>query len=435
MTDGERKLKKIWDAESRKPKATDGGLGHDELRDRWLELYPDMAWSNEDWWEYGGGIWRRVEKEVADGQIVDVLERARDEGVKVTSHLLGSVRTLAKTAVYIRREAWDADFNILVCQNGTLELDTRTLREHRPEDRATKAVPYDYDPSAKADMFLQVLHDAVSEAADYLQEFAGYCLTPDTSHETAVWLKGPRGSGKSTVIEGFQAMLGEKHDILGLGEIESSPFALARIPGKTLLTSTEQPAAYLKSTHVIDSLVSGESLMVNIKNKPKEIVKPVAKVMWAMNEAPRIATAQSGIFRRVNIVTFPKLERKADPLVKGYVKQEGAGILNWALDGLVRLVERGEFAPPESVKNANLEWEHANDLPAQFVEEMCVTGSEFEIPSGILYDNYSEWARSNGHIPTSSNRVGEDWRRLGFVRINRHGRKWWKGVKIRGSNL
>ena len=33
MSESERKLMKIWDAESRKPKPADGGLGHDELRD------------------------------------------------------------------------------------------------------------------------------------------------------------------------------------------------------------------------------------------------------------------------------------------------------------------------------------------------------------------------------------------------------------------
>lgn len=430
--------KQAWDQrvkQENKPRSADGGLGHDELRDRWLELYPNMAWSNEDWWEYGEGIWRKAEKEVADGQIVDVLERAREEGVKVTSHLLGSVRTLARTAVHVRKERWDADYNVLVCRNGTLELDSRTLREHRPEDYATSAVPYDYDPDEKAEIFLAVLAGAVPEAVSYLQEFAGYCLTPDTSLETAVWLRGPRGSGKSTVIEGFQAMLGEKCDVLGLGEIESSPFALARIPGKTLLTSTEQPAAYLKSTHVIDSLVSGESLMVNIKNKPIEIVKPVAKVMWAMNEAPRIASAQSGIFRRVNIVAFPELARAANPAVKDFVKREGSGILNWALDGLKRLKERGRFDPPGAVKNANREWELSNDLPTQFVEEECVVGVEFEVASGVLYNGYAEWARSNGHLPASSNRVAEDWRRLGFVRVAKKGRKFWKGVKIRGSSL
>jgi hypothetical protein len=38
-------------------------------------------------------------------------------------------------------------------------------------------------------------------------------------------------------------MLGDKHGVLGLGEIESSRFALSRIPGKTLLVSTEQPSS------------------------------------------------------------------------------------------------------------------------------------------------------------------------------------------------
>lgn len=418
-----------------KPRSADGGLGHDELTDRWLERYPGMAYSNGDWRKYENGIWKSVDKEVADKQIVDILKGSYEDGVKVTSYILGSVRTLARTEVYVPSDEWDPDFNILVCQNGTLELDTQTFREHRPEDRATRAVPYDFDPDARADVFLEVLHGAVPDVADYLQEFAGYCLTPDTSHEVAIWLKGPRGSGKSTVIEGFQAMLGEKHDVLGLGEIDASPFALARIPGKTLLTSTEQPAAHLKSTHVIDSLISGESMQINIKNKPIQIVTPVAKIIWAMNEAPRIASTQNGIFRRVNIVVFPELYKRANPKVKQAVKGEGAGILNWALEGLRRLKERECFDVPASVKRANEEWEFSNDLPAQFVAEECIVDPAVEMAAGVLYDRFAEWARSNGHIPKNSNRLAEDWRHMGFVRVTKKGRSYWKGVQLRGSEI
>jgi phage/plasmid-associated DNA primase len=275
MSDGERKLKKIWDAETRRPKAADGGLGHDELRDRWLELYPDIAFGGGEWRKYADGWWRPIEDLAVEAQVMDVLERSRDEGVKITRHLLGSVLKLGQLSVYVAREKWDADPDILVLANGALEVSSRRFREHRPEDYATSALPYDYDLDADCEIFRAVVGKALPDAVGFLQEFAGYCLTPNTSLETALWFKGPRGSGKSTVIEGLVAMLGDKHGVLGLGEIESSPFALSRIPGKTLLVSTEQPSSYLRSTHVIDALISGESIIMDRKHRtPRKLLQP-----------------------------------------------------------------------------------------------------------------------------------------------------------------
>jgi putative DNA primase/helicase len=296
-----------------KPRTADGGLGHDELRDRWLELYPGVAFGGGEWRCYEAGWWRPVENLAIEAQIMDVLERGRDEGVKVTRHLLGSVLKLGQLSVYVPREKWDANPDALVFANGTLEIGGCEFREHRPEDYATSALPYKYDPAAECEVFQAVLQKAVPDAVSFLQEFTGYCLTPNTSLETALWFKGPRGSGKSTVIEGLVAMLGDKHGVLGLGEIESSPFALSRIPGKTLLVSTEQPSSYLRSTHVIDALISGESIIMDRKHRDAEEVTPTAKIVWAMNEAPRIANTTSGIFRRVKIVEFPAPRESATP--------------------------------------------------------------------------------------------------------------------------
>ena len=415
-----------------KPKTADGGLGHDELRDRWLELYPGVAFGGGEWREYRAGWWRPIEDLRVEAQVMDVLERCREEGVKVTRHLLSSVLKLGQLSVFVPRERWDADPDIHVLGNGTLEVSTRTFREHRPEDYATLALPYEYDPEADCEVFKAVLRKAAPDAVGFLQEFAGYCLTPDTSLETALWFKGPRGSGKSTVIEGLVAMLGDKHGVLGLGEIESSPFALSRIPGKTLLVSTEQPSSYLRSTHVIDALISGESIIMDRKHRDAEEVTPTAKIVWAMNEAPRIANTTSGIFRRVKIVEFPALKGKRDPAVKEWVKAEGPGILNWALEGLARLRERGGFEFPESVISATAEFEKSNDIPAQFVEEECIVAMPHEVASNMLYSRYKGWCEDNGHRPMSNNRVGEEWKRLGFSPYKgTGGRRFWKGLQTR----
>lgn len=417
-----------------RPSSDGGGLGHDELRDRWIERYPHMGYSGGDWWSYGDGIWQRADHVAVEAQIIDVLEGSREEGVKVTGHLVGSVMRIAKAAVYLPSDIWDANPRILVCENGTLDLESRELRGWSPNDYVTARVPYSYAPEARADVFLAVLNQALPESRDFIQEYAGYCLTTDTSHEMAIWFKGPRGCGKSTIMEGFSAMLGPRSGILGLAEIESSPFALAKIPGKTLLTSTEQPASYLKSTHVIDAVISGEKIMVDRKYRDAEEVSPVAKIIWAMNDLPRIGNTTSGIFRRVRIVDFPALEGERDPDVKEYVKEEGAGVLNWALEGLEGLRKRGRFVLPEKVIAATEAFEYSNDLPTQFVEECCLTGPEHETAAGMFYTRYAEWCRDNGHHPPSSNRVNDDWLRLGFKHVKRSNRKFWKGVTTKGGS-
>ena len=122
-----------------------------------------------------------------------MLERSREEGVKVTSHLLNSVRKLGQLSVYVPRERWDANPDILVFANGTLEVSERTFREHKPEDYVTSAYP--------TPMTLKL---PVKFSGPSGQRGAGCGGVPtgvrwllydaDTSLETALWFKGPRGS-------------------------------------------------------------------------------------------------------------------------------------------------------------------------------------------------------------------------------------------------
>ena len=293
-------------------------------------------------------------------------------------------------------------------------------------------MPFGYDPEAQAPTFEAFLSSTVPDAAPFLQEFSGYALTPDTSLEMAVWLQGPPGTGKSTFIEALNAVLGPRVGILGLADVERSRFALSKIPGKTLLTATEQPADFISSTHTLNGLISGEAVQVEEKFKPSYTVIPRAKLLWGMNTLPRIKDANSGLFRRVKVVSFPPLRVERDPTLKDKIKAEAPGILNWALEGLRRLRERGRFELPEVVQNATEGFHEANDVPAMFVREACVVSDAAgcEERAGVLYSAYRHWCRENGHKPLSSTAVAAEWARLGFGSRHLHGRKIYTGVKV-----
>jgi putative DNA primase/helicase len=420
---------RVREWEKDRPRSTDGGLGHDELMERWMEIYPNRVFSRGDWWVYGDGYWQKTSEMQIRRDIYDILEHCTEEGVKPTGNLLTSVYSLAKARTFVSDDIWDVNHNILVLGDCTLEIDTRTPREHRPEDYQTGALPYNYDPDAEPTVFLHALRKAIPDAEEFLQEFAGYSLTPDTHHETAIWFVGPRGSGKSTLIEGLKALLGPRAGLLGLAEIENSSYGLSRIPGKTLLVSTEQPSSYLKSTHIVDALISGEEITVERKYHHPYDYAPIAKIVWAMNDKPRIGNTTSGIFRRVKVVEFPHLPpEERDPDVKEEIKEEGPGLLNWALAGLDRLEERGAFDIPQSVRQATEEFEKSNDIPGQFVEEMCVVEAGAEVFADTFYSNYKKWCEDSGYKPMSKNRVRDDWKRLGFTSHRSSGgrRKGWE---------
>jgi putative DNA primase/helicase len=405
---------------------------HDELRDRWIEGNPHYAHGLGEWRRYEDGIWPTVSETSVKAGISNVIETAKPEGIKPTASILASVTELTRIKVFVPDERWEADSNILVCKNGALHIPTGELAKHQPKHYATSAVPYKYDPDARPVIWDYFLSNTVPSAANFLQEFAGYALITEIAHELAVWLFGPPGSGKSTFIAGLQAMLGHRAGILGLADLERSRFTLADLPGKTLVVASEQPSSYLASTNTLNAIISGEPIQVERKYRDPFTVIPRAKVCWAMNELPRVADANSGLFRRVKVVAFPALaEEERDPKIKHAIEQEGAGILNWALKGLWRLKERGHFEVPAGVVDATKQFRENNDVPALFVEDRCIQGAEFKVQASQLYTEYKDWCLENGHRPMSSTRLADDWARLGFEKTASNGRRFYRGLTLR----
>lgn len=404
-----------------------------ELRNRWLARWRDIsAWGLGEWKRYAAGVWFTVKPDSIASEFSEILEAAEPEGINVNTRLLNSVMELARLKIWVSDTQWDNDPDILVCQNGTLHIPTKTLRQHSPQDHATYGLPFDYDPRARADTWQRVLNDTVPEAKEFIQEFAGYSLTTDTKFELAVWFFGPAGSGKSTIIEGLETMLGDRATVLTLANIERSRFALGNLQGKTLATATEQPGGFMQEGGLLNKIISGEKIEVERKFIQNYEIYPKVKILWAMNEMPRIPEAGSGIFRRIKIVEFQQIkENDRDPGIKEQVKLEGAGILNWALEGLERLKARGRFLIPASVADATNEYQRHNDIAALFVDECCILDPGRKVQAQTLYNHYKNWCTDNGNKPMSSVNLSKEWKRLGFTRQVLNGFRYYQGLDIK----
>ena len=403
----------------------------DELAGRWIEADAMTAYGLNDWRIYLDGHWPIVPEEQTKAGILQICTAAKSERVRPTAARVSSVMELARLLTFVPTEKWDTRNDILVFENGTLDLKKFKLREHSPEDYATRAVPYSYDETATMPHFDYALYSTIPGAAEFLQEFAGYCLTIDTTLETAVWFYGPPGSGKSTLLHGITTMMGDMVGHLSLAQIERSQFSLADLPGKRLVMSTEQPSMYVRSTDILNTIISGEPVQIERKHKPAYTIIPQAKIIFAMNDLPRVNDASNGLFRRVKVLKFPALAPEArDEKLKRLISDEGAGIMNWALDGLRRLRKRGHFTIPECVTSATDDFKRENDKASLFVSECCETSPENRVQSQLLYNGFKEWCFENGLKPSSSTSMAREWERLGFEKKRINGKTWWQNVGL-----
>jgi P4 family phage/plasmid primase-like protien len=452
---------------------------HDELRDRWLGISPQTIFARDDFYQYSNGLWRLREEHVIKHMMQEIIELAKWEKINPTSGLLESVYRISKARCAKPSEIFDSQHDYLVCRNGTLNIKTRQLTGHSPKYLATSGVNYDYDPKATAPtwmMFLEWLETefdrqraapkrrgkAGHELIEFLQEFVGYCITTMTNHEKSLWFQGEPGCGKSTFIFGVKGALNDRTMNLGLGDIERSRFALTHLPGKTLAVATEQPSDFLRCTDILIRLISGEPVTVERKfHHPFDII-PLIKLLWAMNDPPRVGNPNSGLFRRIDIIKWPSLNKaeqlvkvnngvpmlidaaslqdndlRKDDAVKAQIMREPAGILNWSLDGLARLLARGHFVTPLEVRQASREFQESNDTPACFLAECCevdTTGSSnYRTQSHTLYLAYKDWMLETGHKPKSETAIAEDWRRLDLEKKPISGKVYWYGVKLCGA--
>lgn len=412
---------------------------HIRLKSYHLRIFPYTAFSLGEWKRYRDGVWQRIPEMQVRREVQEIA--VRYSTLQVTNALVSSVYHLLQQSVFLPDDTFDSNIDLIYFHDCVLTISTGETRPHDPKvDRATSKLPFHYYPEAKSEPWMQALSMTEPEYVPFLQEFAGYCLTPSTQHELALWCWGDPGSAKSTFITGLEAMLGARCCTLGLADIERSQFALAQIPGKTLAISTEQPSRFVKCSHVLNSLISGESLTWERKFVDPITIKPLIKLVWAMNELPRIDSSGVGLFRRVVPVPWRKVENP-DPAIKEAVKQSGQAIFNWAYEGLKRLNARGKFEIPEGLVSEREAYRIQNDIPQTFVEECCEVVEQLDdnghynkVQASILHSNYAQWCLNTHHKPLSSTAFNAEMKRLGFERIRLDGKSFWLGIRFKSTD-
>ncbi len=312
------------------------------------------------WLCFGGQRWRgddagEVERRSKETVRATLREAAPEEGPIIdrdlARHALASesrarieaMIALARSepGIPIRPEEMDLDQWLLNAENGTIDLRTGELREHRREDLITKLAPVEYDPSAEAPTWEVCLKTWLPSEGlrRFVQKAVGYALTGDVSEQVLLFLYGTGANGKSTLINALMEAMGD-YALQAAPELltvkaSAHPTELADLKGARFVASVEVEDGKHLAESLVKQMTGGDRIKARFMRADFFEFSPTHKVFLAANHKPEVRGTDTGIWRRIKTVPFdvtiPKGER--DPALLAKLRDELPGILRWAVEG------------------------------------------------------------------------------------------------------
>jgi P4 family phage/plasmid primase-like protien len=395
-----------------------------------------LRYYREDWW-----IWTRGRYQIlSDSNFCGILKtwlNEEEEPSKLTTirEIRAEVMALPHVAVsdsldmplYIEVDCYDNSCNYLAFQDQIVDLDTlsreKTVPIYRPPTPnwfSSVVLDYKYDPKAECPKFqaflTKVLPDRVSQ--DTMQEWFGYCLTQDTDMRAMMILYGESGTGKSTLSNILEAVVGKDNRSAVPLEGFWDRFAAQQTIGKLVNFCGDSKKIDSLAEGVIKRFTGGDTILVDRKYKDPVSCKMTAKIMVATNTFPRIKDISDALWNRFIVVPMNVIipDHEVDRSLLGSEKKdwplrkELPGIFNWAIEGLKRLRRQGHFTVSQQFLQAKAEARHDNCSVTQFVDERCLRERSTTVKR--FMHEYQCFCESVGLQPLSVPEVGRILRRL-----------------------
>jgi putative DNA primase/helicase len=410
--------------------------------------YSWVVWDGSRWVPDNRGEVHRRAKGTVSG-IYREAAAAQDEETRkaIAKHAVrsegeGKIKAmieLAKSEVPVTPDELDAGPWLLNCENGTIDLRTGELCEHRREDLITKLAPLEYDPDAEAPTWRSVLERVLPdrEIRAFFKRLCGYALTGDTSEHILPMLYGTGANGKSTVLNALLDTLGDygtqaAPDLL-ITKKNSHPTELADLFGMRFVASIEVEDGRRLAESLVKQLTGGDRIKARKMRQDFWEFAPTHKVLMAVNHKPTVRGTDNAIWRRISLIPFTETipPEEQDKKLPEKLCEERPGILAWAVEGCLEWQREGLQAP-EEVRRATGEYRAEMDVLGAFLKECCKQGPDENEAAGDLYETYKLWCQDGGERAETQRRFGTQLKERGFERYRggANGGHRWRRVSL-----
>ena len=408
-----------------------------------------LVFWREEFWKYKDGCYRPITRAELKAKLTDQIrqefERSYRERVKnqteekilpvkkvtvgLVNNVIQALESLTTVSGSVDMPSWLPDRsrrNFLAVKNGMLDLDALfagkgsedCLLDHSPEWFSPIRLDYNFDESAECpefEKYIRFLTSGNPEKIDLLQEWAGYLLWPIADRQRFLVFEGEGGTGKSSFFAAMTAMVGDENVSSVSLEDFGERFALASTIGKVANIAGDVGKITNNEEAILKRYTGGDKMEMRRMYVSPIHVRPTAKLMMAWNERPRFKDKSSGLWRRMLLLPLNN-QVPASGRVFGmddwkFWKDERSGILLWALEGLARLIENGDFTKCEEAEAALKEYQDETNPTKIFVRDCLIEDEEKFCEVDDVYSLYREWCEMAGIHPLSKMNFGREIKR------------------------
>ncbi|MCK4252789.1 hypothetical protein KAX97_15185, partial [candidate division WOR-3 bacterium] len=316
------------------------------------------------------------------------------------------MRKLIEDRNSINANEMDAETRLLPVKNGLLNLDTLELEQFTPEKIFISGLDVVFDPDATSPAFLKAIDEVLpGKGKDVMQEVFGYCLWRDYPCEKSFWLIGDGGNGKTMLMNVLTAFLSSENvSHVALSEMDGQHrFSLYELYGSFANIIAEPETARKIESPIFKAATGNDNLVAELKGKQKRFkFASFAKQIIYANSLPQIADEKQGLWDRILPVDFPVTFRGCKnqnyDLAKELSTPESlTGILNWALEGFLRLrANNWKFTETVMQQKIKARMQIGSNPVSAFKEVWLTLSPKAEMPKQFIYDAFELFSFIHG---------------------------------------
>jgi P4 family phage/plasmid primase-like protien len=314
-----------------------------------------------------------------------------------------------KDSKWIDRNEMDskAPLDYLNCNNGVVDITKigtgKELLPHSPDYMFSYKFPVDYNPDAKfegTEMCKAIKKVVPDVYVDNIQEMFGLSLYRSYPLRVIFVLYGVGGNAKSVIINILCNLVGiDNISNRRLHALASDKFATGSLYQKHLNVSGETSRLGIKDMSILKDLSGNSSVTGENKFQSAFPFTSYATLIFSANELFECEDKSKGMKDRLKVIPFCKrFKQGAEGTILEYDKKlcsnkyEMSALLNWAIEGLLRVLDKGKlsFNPPDY------------DIfrkPEEYFTEQCLKPkSDGEVDKIPLYDKFKKFCEEY-HIP------------------------------------
>ena len=405
--------------------------------------------TTRNWLAWRGSVWCPDELGKVTEQVRCFVEFERREAIDEKElaamgrvNFVSAVERISRSdpVFAVHHGMLDQDPWLMGTPDGVMNLRSGEIYPGQASDLITRQTSVGPAPAGTAAFhwlaFLEQATMGDRELQEFLQRWAGYCLSGDVTEETLAFLYGPGGNGKGVFVTTVTGIMGTyavsmPMEAFTVGARLPAEYYRAQMAGARLVTASETESGRAWAESQIKELTGNEAPVSARHPYGRPFTyHPQFKLQFVGNYAPKLKARSPAMERRLRMVPFLYRPPQVDPRLKDRLRDEWPAIFRWMIDGCLAWREQGLGTAAVIEQTSNHYFEQ-QDAFGRWVQENCMLEVMLSTRPGTLYSDYQTWCSSNGEVPLTSAEFAEQRDRTpGLITKTRNGAKWVVGIGL-----